>query len=63
MEYFRIVKLLSDKNQIKRVGSRYVTANNDVYLGNTLQDIAKFCVNQDTTQNKVINELYEKIEN
>lgn len=62
MEYFSVVQTLYLKNKIKKVGSRFTTINDTFNLGNSLQDIAKFCMNKDSEQHKIINELYEELQ-
>lgn len=61
MEYFKIVQGLFKKNVIKKVGSRYVTADGVNFLGTNVQDIAKFCLNTESPQHKIITELYEEV--
>jgi hypothetical protein len=61
MEFFSIVQLLLSRGKIKKVGTRYMTANENVFLGNTPQDIAKFCTIKDSDQHAAINELYAEI--
>lgn len=61
MEYFSMVQLLLYKLKIKKVGSRYMTANENTFLGNSLQDIAKFCLNKESEQSKAIGELWDEI--
>ena len=62
MEYFSVVQTLYLKKKIKKVGSRFTTINDTFNLGNSLQDIAKFCMNKDSEQHKIINELYEELQ-
>jgi hypothetical protein len=61
MEYFSMVQLLLTKNLIKKVGSKYTTINDNVFLGNSPQDIAKFCINKESEQHKIISELVDKL--
>lgn len=62
MEYFSIAQKLLMKNKIKRVGGKYMTINETDFLGTSLQDIAKFCLDPKSKQHKIITELYEGIE-
>lgn len=62
MEYFSIAQKLYLKNRIKKIGGKYMTANETDFLGTSLQDIAKFCLDPKSKQHKIITELYEGIE-
>lgn len=59
MEYFHAIGELVKLRKIKKEKGRFNT-DQGVFLGNTLQDIAKFCLNQSSTQAKVIQELIEQ---
>lgn len=59
MEYFHAVNELYKIRKIKKDRRGFVTEYG-VYLGNTLQDIAKFCIDKNTPQSKAINELLEQ---
>lgn len=59
MEYFYAVKELEKLRKIKKDRRGYVTENG-VFLGNTPQDIAKFCLVTDSSQSKAIEELIEQ---
>lgn len=62
MEYFSIAQKLLVKNKIKKVGSKYMTLNQTDFLGTSLQDIAKFCLDPKTRQHEIITELYEQLD-
>lgn len=59
MEYFHAVNELVKLRKIKKDRRGYVTESG-AYLGNTLQDIAKFCIMKDSSQSKAIEELIEE---
>lgn len=59
MEYFHAVKELEKLRKIKKDRRGYVTEQG-VFLGNTPQDIAKFCLVTDSAQSKAIQELIEQ---
>jgi hypothetical protein len=59
LEYFTNIQKLLTTNKIKKVGSRYMTTNESTFLGNSVQDIAKFCLDKSSHQYEVINELIE----
>ena len=61
MEYFAAVNRLQKANKIKRDKRGFFTVSGDFFLGNTMQDIAKHCMNTDSEQNKVITELMDEI--
>jgi len=61
MEYFKMVQVLLTKSKIKKVAGKYMTANETDFLGTTLQDIAKFCLDPQSKQNKIITDLYEEV--
>lgn len=60
MEWFFGIKRLFGLRKIKQKQGRYVTADQEVFLGNTLQDIAAFCTNENSQQNNIIKELLEE---
>lgn len=60
MEYFYAIKRLFDKRKIKRTNRGYVTTDGDIFLGNTLQNIAEFCINTSSAQHGLINDLIEE---
>jgi hypothetical protein len=62
MEYFSIAQKLLMKNKIKKVGSKYMTLNQTDFLGTSLQDIAKFCLDPKTKQHEIITELFEQLD-
>ena len=62
MEYFSIAQKLLIKNKIKKVGSKYMTLNQTDFLGTSLQDIAKFCLDPKSKQHEIITELYEQLD-
>jgi uncharacterized protein YfkK (UPF0435 family) len=62
MEYFSIAQKLLIKNKIKKVGSKYMTLNETAFLGTSLQDIAKFCLDPKSPQHEIITELYEQLD-
>lgn len=62
MEWFYGIRRLLNLRKIKQKSGRgYVISDNEsVWLGNTLQDIASFCINDDSIQHKAIKELIEE---
>ncbi len=60
MEYFHAINELVKLRKIKKDRRGYVTENGGVFLGNTLQDISKFCLTKDSAQAKAIEELIEQ---
>ena len=59
MEWFYGIRRLVNLRKIKQKSQRYVTADQEIFLGNTLQDIAGFCINDKSTQHELIKELLE----
>lgn len=59
MEYFHAINELVRIRKIKKDRRGYMTESG-AYLGNTLQDIAKFCMKKDSAQSKAIEELIEE---
>lgn len=60
MEWFFGIRRLLNLRKIKQKQGRYVTADQEVFLGNTLQDIAAFCTNDNSQQHTIIKELLEE---
>lgn len=60
MEYFHAINELFKLRKIKKDRRGFVTENGGVFLGNTLQDISKFCLAKDSAQAKAIEELIEQ---
>lgn len=60
MEWFYSIRRLYNLRKIKKVSRGYVTADQELFLGNTLQDIASFCINDNTSQHQVIKDLIEE---
>jgi hypothetical protein len=60
MEYFHAINELFKIRKIKKDRRGFVTENGGVFLGNTLQDIATFCLLKDSSQAKAIEELIEQ---
>lgn len=59
MEFFYAINKLYKFRKIVKDRRGYVTLDG-VYLANTLQDIAKFCLNRDSSQYKAIEALIEE---
>lgn len=59
MQYFHAVNELHKFRKIKKERRGFVSEDG-IFLGNTLQDIAKFCVQPHTTQSEVIEKLIEE---
>jgi hypothetical protein len=57
MEYMFAIKRLLALRKIKIVRGRYVTSDQEIFLGNTLQDITGFCIIDNSVQSSVIKEL------
>lgn len=60
MEWFYSIKKLHNLRKIKKSNRGYVVAENDKFLGNTLQDVASFCLNENSEQRQIITELIEE---
>lgn len=60
MEWFYAIRRLFNKRKIKRTGRGYVSAEGEVFLGNTLQDVSKFCIDDNTIQSKIVQEMIEE---
>ncbi len=60
MEYFIVADKLSRAGKIKKVGGKYMTADEQHFLGNSLQDVAKFC-RKDADKREIVSKLYESI--
>jgi len=61
MEFFAGAKRLQKASKIKKDKRGFVTATGEQFLGSSLQDIAKFCMNKDSVQYKTIIELLDEI--
>ena len=59
MEWFYGIRRLVNLRKIKLKSGRYVTVDQEIFLGNTLQDIAGFCINDKSAQHELIKELLE----
>jgi len=62
MEYFAAAKRLHKANKIKKEKRGFMSTTGEVFLGNTFQDIAKFCLNVNSEQHRVVNELMEEMD-
>ncbi len=60
MEWFFGIRRLLNLKKIKKTLRGYVTADSDVFLGNTLQDVASFCVNDQSQQHNIVKDLLEE---
>ena len=60
MEYFHAINELFKLRKIKKDRRGFVTEHGGVFLGNSLQDIATFCLKKDSAQAKAIEELIEQ---
>lgn len=60
MEFFHAINKLFKLRKIKKDRRGFVTEHGEVFLGNTLQDISKFCLAKDSAQAKAIEELIEQ---
>lgn len=60
MEWFYGIKRLFNIRKIKKTQRGYVTADQDIFLGNTLQDVASFCINENSQQHSIIRDLLEE---
>jgi hypothetical protein len=60
MEWFFGIRRLLNLRKIKQKQGRYVTADQEIFLGNSLQDIAAFCTNDNHQQHGIIKELLEE---
>lgn len=59
MEWFYAIRRLFNKRAIKKTNRGYVSTDGEVFLGNTLQNIAEFCINDKSQQHNIITELIE----
>lgn len=59
MEWFYGIRRLFGLRRIKKTARGYVTADQDIFLGNTLQDVAAFCTNDSSQQHAIVRELLE----
>ncbi len=60
MEWFYSIRRLLNKRRIKRTNRGYVATDSDILLGNTLQDIAKFCLDDKSQQFSIVKDLIEE---
>lgn len=61
MEWFFGIRRLLNLRKIKQKSGRYVTADHqETFLGNTLQDVSAFCLNDKSAQYTAIKELLEQ---
>lgn len=59
LEYFYAVNKLFKTRKIRKGKRGYVTETED-FLGNSLKDVAKFCLNQASNVSKLVEELIER---
>lgn len=57
MEYFYAIRRLFNKRKIRKTQRGYVATESDIVLGNTLQDVAKFCLNDQSQAYSIVNDL------
>jgi hypothetical protein len=60
MEWFYGIKRLINLRKIKKTQRGFVTADQEVYLGTTLQQVAAFCLLENSAQFKIVSELLEE---
>ena len=60
MEWFYAINKLYAKRLIKKTGRGYVASDGEIYLGNTLQNIAEFCLNTSSAQHEIISKMIEE---
>ena len=60
MEWFYGIKRLFGLKKIKKTARGFVTSDQEIFLGNTLQDVSAFCTNENSQQHNVITELLEE---
>lgn len=60
MEWFFGIKRLVNLRKIKQKQGRFITADQEIFLGNTLQDVAAFCTNENSQQYNIVKELLEE---
>lgn len=60
MEWFYGIKRLFGLKKIKKTARGFVTSDQDIFLGNTLQDVSAFCINENSQQFNIITELLEE---
>lgn len=63
MEYYSLAKRLYKAGKIKKTKKGFETLTGEQFLGITFQDIAKFCMNTDSIQSKIILELRDELPN
>lgn len=61
MEFFAGAKRLLKASKIKKDKKGFVTALGEQFLGTSLQDVAKFCMNKDSIQYKTVIALLDEI--
>ena len=61
MELYSLAKRLFKAGRIKKTKKGYETISGEQFLGITFQDIAKFCMNTDSIQYKVVLELRDEL--
>lgn len=62
IEWFSVIKKLLKASKIKKDRQKFVTSNDQIFLGNTLTDIAKFCMNKNSQQYKLISDLSDELD-
>ena len=60
MEWFYGIKRLFGLKKIKKTARGFVTSDQEIWLGNTLQDASAFCVNENSQQYNLITELLQE---
>lgn len=60
MEWFYGIKRLFGLKKIKKTARGFVTSDQEIFLGNTLQDASAFCINENSQQFNIITELLEE---
>lgn len=61
MEYYALAKRLYKAGKTKKTKRGFETVTGENFLGATLQDTAKFCMNTDSIQHKIILELRDEL--
>ena len=60
MEWFYGIKRLFGLKKIKKTARGFVTSDQEIWLGNTLQDASAFCINENSQQYNLITELLQE---
>lgn len=60
MEWFYGIKRLFGLKKIKKTARGFVTSDQEIFLGNTLQDVSAFCINENSQQHSIVTELLEE---